>query len=84
MTNMNLDDAKPIDAITKTQAPILLIHGDDDSIVPHDASEKLHAAAPDHTRLETRHDRGHLDLCFDFRGELQKMTGEWFDKYLKP
>lgn len=84
LTHMDLDDAKPIDAITETKAPVLLIHGDADAIVPEAASDKLHAAAPNHSQLVKLHDRGHLDLCFDFRGELRKMTRDWFDKYLLP
>src|SRR5206468_3494950 len=42
--NFDLDAARPIDAIKKTQASILLIHGDADTIIPHAASEQLHAA----------------------------------------
>jgi pimeloyl-ACP methyl ester carboxylesterase len=82
ISHMDLDDAKPIDAITKIKIPILLIHGDEDTIIPHIASEKLHAAAPDHTQLVTIPGVGHLELCFDPAGKLQDMTHLWFDKHL--
>lgn len=80
----NLDNARPIDAITKTKAEILLIHGDADEFIPHTASEELHAAAMDHTMLITPHNRGHVELCFDIPGELQGVTRDWFDKTLMP
>lgn len=82
--HMDLDDAKPIEAIARTRAPILLIHGDMDTIIPHSASEKLAAAGGSHCRLVTIHGRGHLDLCFDPYGELQKTTRDWFNTHLSP
>jgi pimeloyl-ACP methyl ester carboxylesterase len=84
LTHMDLDDAKPLEAITKTRAQILLIHGDADAIIPEAASKKLHAAAQDHSRLVPMPNRGHLDLCFDWRGELTGMTQAWFDAHLGP
>jgi pimeloyl-ACP methyl ester carboxylesterase len=80
----DLDQARPIEAIRKTRASILLIHGDADEFIPHAASEQLHAAALDHSTLVTMPGRGHLDVCFDIPGELQGMTREWFDKKLMP
>ncbi len=78
----DMDQARPIDAIQKTRASVLLIHGDADTFIPHAASEQLHAAAADHSELVTMHDRGHLDVCFDIPGELRVMTREWFDRKL--
>jgi uncharacterized protein len=80
----DLDSARPIDAIAKTAAPVLLIHGDIDDVIPHAASEQLQAAAPKHSRLITAHNRGHLDLCFDIPGELQGVTRDWFNETLMP
>jgi pimeloyl-ACP methyl ester carboxylesterase len=82
MADLDLDAAKPLDAIQKTKAPVLLIHGEADTIIPVEASEKLHAAAPDRTELLKIPRRGHLDLCFDVRGELQAATREWLEKHL--
>ncbi len=82
VAGMDLDDAKPIKAIAQTQARILLIHGDADSIIPDQASKDLHAADPGRSELLLIPNRGHLDLCFDIPGQLQKTTREWFDRYL--
>lgn len=81
VTGWDLDDAKPIDAIKQTHAHVLLIHGDADTIIPEKASEELHAADPG-SELMLVPGRGHLDLCFDVPGQLQKKTREWFDEYL--
>jgi uncharacterized protein len=79
---LDLDDARPLDVIGNTQAEILLIHGDADQIIPHAASEMLHSMAATHSVLNTISGRGHLDLCFDVRGELYGMTRNWFDRWL--
>jgi pimeloyl-ACP methyl ester carboxylesterase len=84
VAKLDLDAARPIDAIAKSAARILLIHGDADTIIPHAASELLHAAAPGNSELLTVADRGHIDLCFDFKGELHGPTRNWFDQYLPP
>ncbi len=81
VAGLDLDDAKPIDAITKTKAHILLIHGDADSIIPHSASEELHAKAPTSV-LMTIPGAEHLELCFDVPGRLQAPARKWFDQYL--
>ena len=79
---LDLDSARPLDAIARTKARILLIHGDADNIIPHAASEQLHAAAPAHSELKTYPGRGHLELCFDLPGTLQEPTRAWFDANL--
>jgi len=81
VTGMDLDHARPIDAIQRLHAHLLLIHGDKDTIVPEKASEELHAADPA-SNLLVIPGQGHLDLCFDIPGMLQKPTREWFDHYL--
>jgi pimeloyl-ACP methyl ester carboxylesterase len=83
-SGMDLDGAKPLEAITKTTARILLIHGDKDHIISHESSVKLQAADPQRSELLTMKGHGHLDLCFDIPGDLQKPTRAWFDKYLAP
>ncbi|HRP62483.1 MAG TPA: alpha/beta fold hydrolase [Phycisphaerales bacterium] len=45
------DHARPIDAIARIERPMLLIHGDADSIIPVGHSRRLAAAAPDFAEL---------------------------------
>ena len=44
-------DFAPLATIARIRAPVLLIHGDADAVVPLADAEALHAAAPDGTKL---------------------------------
>ena len=43
----NLNADSPVEAVKRSQVPILLIHGDDDRFVPHPMSCNIAAAAPE-------------------------------------
>lgn len=60
-----VDRFRNIDFITKVTAPILVIHGTADRIVPYEVGEKLFGAAPSPKRLLRVEGAGHYDL----RGE---------------
>ena len=45
------DEADAVKAIQRTSAPVLIMHGTNDWVVPHQQSERLHAAALDHSEL---------------------------------
>ena len=51
LASFNPDDANPLRAITQTHAPILLIHSRSDEFIPWQHSQRLHDAAPDHSKL---------------------------------
>ena len=59
MNGFDLTAASPLEAVTKTKLPILLIHGEEDRFVPCTMSKELYAAAPDHIRLELFPGAGH-------------------------
>jgi pimeloyl-ACP methyl ester carboxylesterase len=82
IANFNPADADPLNAIRKTHIPILLLHGDDDAIIPMANSQKLHQAAPDHTEFHILHDEGHVAACFDFSGEARRRAIDWFAAHL--
>ena len=59
------DRFAPVNVIGKTSAKILLVHGEDDSVVPMEQARKLaQAGNPDTVRLWPLPDRGHSD-CHD-------------------
>jgi len=66
-------------AIGRTQAAVLLIHGEKDRNIPIAQAEQLHAAAPDHSQLirvpEGTHDQG-------FREVEGNKTLKWFQTHL--
>jgi pimeloyl-ACP methyl ester carboxylesterase len=82
IAGFEIDAASPLAAITRTRARVLLIHGDADAITLATSSERLHAAAPDHTELRILRGEGHLDLAFDAFGTLQPVARGWFDEHL--
>lgn len=78
------DEANPLRAIQRTRAQVLLIHGRDDVKIPPAHSERLHAAAKDHSRLVILdgHDHDSI-LAGDSTGVVQRETVAWFDRWLK-
>ncbi len=55
----NLQSYSPIEAIKKSQVPILLIHGDKDNFVPFKMSENLAKQAPQTATLHLFHGANH-------------------------
>ncbi|EKV26146.1 hypothetical protein C882_2914 [Caenispirillum salinarum AK4] len=59
--------------IGRIQAPVLVVHGEDDDLVPVDFGRRLHAAAREPKELVLLPGAGHADL-FDF-GAGERITG---------
>jgi pimeloyl-ACP methyl ester carboxylesterase len=76
------DAADAVQAIRRTTAEILIVHGTNDWIVPHRQSELLHAAAPDHSQLVSIPCLGHVALWLDPGGRVAARAGAWFDRWL--
>lgn len=78
------DQASPLDAIRRTDARVLLIHGREDKKIPPSHSERLHAAAADHSRLLLLDHEGHDSiLAGDAGGNVMRETLGWFDEWLR-
>lgn len=69
-------------AIRQTTAPVLLIHGTNDWVVPHRNGVRLHEAARDHSELVSIPALGHIALWCDPTGEVAARTRAWFDRWL--
>jgi acetyl esterase/lipase len=76
-------NANPITYITKDDPPFLIVHGDDDNIVPHNQSQLLYDAlrqVPIQVKFHTVKGGKH-----GFRKpEVDKMVNQFFKKHLKP
>lgn len=70
-------------AIQRTSAPVLILHGDIDMLVPIDNAQAIHKAAPDHSKLITLPAVGHLSIWFDPGGHVASNTKLWFNEHLK-
>lgn len=76
------DDANAITAIKLTKVPILLVHGSWDQLVAFENSEKLHAAAPENSKLLVLPAGGHLGVWLDITGSISDHSVKWFDEHL--
>lgn len=75
-------DASPMEAITQTQAQILLIHGLCDEHIPSSHSDLVYQAAPSHSRLVLIPGENHETIMADRSGVMTRETLAWFDHWL--
>ena len=73
----SLDAAAPIEHAGNLTAPLLLIHGESDDIVPIEASEQLHAAACCSTLVRVP-GMAHIPLSID-RDVIGEHVLPWLD-----
>ncbi len=74
------DEASPVRAITRTDAPVLLIHGLDDGQVPPWHSVRLFDARREHTRLLLIPGADHASIARD--PSITENVPRWFERYL--
>ena len=75
--------ASPLAAIQRTQAHVLLIHGEPDEKTPVEHSRQLHAAAPGLSQLMLIPSAEGHDLFFrDRDGAIARATQAWFKEWL--
>ena len=78
----NPRDASPLQAMAKTDAHVLLIHGRADKKIPYHDSEVLHAASYDHSELLLLDHEDHDSISRDQNGVVALRSQEWFDRWL--
>ena len=74
------DDASAVDAIARTRARVLIVHGEWDVIVPVGHARRLHAAAPQRSELLLLPMTGHAGVWMDADGRIARRTLAWFDQ----
>ena len=77
------DGSDAVDAIQRTSAQVLLVHGTNDWVVPHRHSIRLHDAAPNHSQLVSVPAYGHIVIWVDPTSEVAQQTVAWFDRWLQ-
>ncbi|HTN77697.1 MAG TPA: alpha/beta fold hydrolase, partial [Pirellulaceae bacterium] len=80
--NFDPEEAQAEQAITHVTAPVLLLHGLDDLVVPPDNSVRIRAAAPEITTLELVPHTGHFGIWYDSDGRVAKRATQWFEQHL--
>ncbi|MEA1951698.1 MAG: alpha/beta hydrolase, partial [Planctomycetota bacterium] len=71
-----------VEAIRRTDARVLLVHGTGDLVVPHKHSVRLHEAAPEKSELISVPWVGHVVIWVDPMGDVATKTRQWFDRWL--
>jgi pimeloyl-ACP methyl ester carboxylesterase len=69
-------------AIERTHAPVLLVHGRADVIIPNGHSRRLHEAAPQHSELVLLRGYGHIGVWIDPLGRVGQEACTWFERHL--
>jgi pimeloyl-ACP methyl ester carboxylesterase len=77
------DLADAVLAIQQTDAPVLILHGTEDWMVPPYHSMRLHAAARDHSQLVMLPRTGHISIWFDPESDVELQSRAWFERWLK-
>jgi pimeloyl-ACP methyl ester carboxylesterase len=70
--------ASPMDAIARTRARVLLIHGRADTRIPPWHSERIHAAGKGRTELVLVEGAGHLSIARAKATRLAERASSWF------
>lgn len=75
----------PIEFVSKDDPPVLLLHGDQDEVVPIDHSRRMHAALTEIEAVvdfEVIEGAGHSFHEEDDRNRVEKLTVDFFKKHL--
>jgi pimeloyl-ACP methyl ester carboxylesterase len=75
--------ADVVQAIQQTEAPVLLIHGRQDRLVPVGDSQQLHAVAGTYSELLILRWDGHFTALHDPVGSVSRAAVNWFNHQLK-
>lgn len=75
-------DACAADAIARTDAAVLLVHGRADQQTPAWHSERIMKARPERTELVLVDGAGHIDVAGSPRTRLAERTSKWFSEHL--
>jgi uncharacterized protein len=82
MSGVSLEDARTVDAIRRTRASCLLLHGTADALLPPRHAHALAAAASPQSQLLLLEGENHDTIFADRSGELRRQSVGWFDRWL--
>ncbi|MEX0703884.1 MAG: alpha/beta fold hydrolase [Planctomycetales bacterium] len=77
------DRSSAIEAVKRTRAQVLIVHGTEDWLVPPYHALRLHEAAPERTKLVLLPRTGHVSIWFDADGEVAAETRAWFEQWMR-
>lgn len=77
-----LTETSAKESVKRARIPILIIHGDDDRLVPHDMSVEIRDANPEMVKLVTIHNAGHALAYFRDPEFYERTVIEFFNDCL--
>jgi len=69
-------------ALGPADAPVLIVHGSKDWMVPAEHGEALHKADPEQSKLLVIDGDGHVGVYFDADGQVRDAGLDWLDRHL--
>jgi pimeloyl-ACP methyl ester carboxylesterase len=82
LADFNPDDTDIVAAIRKASQPILMFHSKSDQLISERQSERLHDAAPDHSRLILFEKDSHFDMGLREFDAINNAALPWLDRYV--
>jgi pimeloyl-ACP methyl ester carboxylesterase len=76
------DDTDAAAAMRQTDAPVLILHGTSDALVPYEHAERLFANAGPNCRLVPLEGAGHVGSWMDLDHTVATESRAWFDRWL--
>ncbi len=87
MANFTPANRSPLKTIAqpqkKAKTPILLVHGKEDKLIPYHHSQRLHSAAPNHTKLILLENETHLTIGRRNFYKLYNLIIPWFEQSVR-
>ncbi len=78
----NPDAAVAREAVKRTSASVLIMHGLEDRLVPAGNGAAIHAASPEGNELVLLPELGHTSIWFDPEGEVAARAVNWMDRHI--
>ena len=75
-----LNEKSALSSISKCTVPILIVHGESDSLVPYEMSKKLHDANPEMVTLEIFKNADHGLSFIEDSPRYNKVIKDFVDK----
>jgi uncharacterized protein len=75
------DGYPSLERVRKLRAPVLIVHGDADEIVPLAHGHALHGAAPEPRRIDVVAGAGHNDLVDVMGASYGTVVADWLDAH---
>jgi pimeloyl-ACP methyl ester carboxylesterase len=82
LAHFNPAEASAVNAIQQTRAQVLLVHSKTDELIPWSHSQRLHDAAPMHSKLILMNGQSHFNLWIKSMDVIRGASLAWFDRHL--